>query len=344
MDLISQYISYIRNIRRYSERTSQIYEGVLKDYAAAVCESVKACDETGELLTSSDLEFSNEELLASLNRSEIRSYEVKLIDERKLSTKTVNLHMSVLSGFCKYLIKQGRLQSNPVSLVSRPKIQKRVPEFYRFESMDEYFQKTEYFASKEDLDAFLEAPQTEVGKSAYEKRLARLIISLLYGLGVRRSELVGMTLASVDFGRNVVKIHGKGDKMREIPILKSLCEEILLYLKAVEALCGRKRSLTEPLLVTYGMNPIYPVYVDRAVKSELGDVKSITGRKSPHVLRHSIATELLNEGSDINSIKEMLGHSSLATTQVYTHSSIAQLKNIYELAHPRAKNGGKHGD
>ena len=344
MDLISQYISYIRNIRRYSERTSQIYEGVLKDYAAAVCESVKACDETGELLTSSDSEFSNEELLASLNRSEIRSYEVKLIDERKLSTKTVNLHMSVLSGFCKYLIKQGRLQSNPVSLVSRPKIQKRVPEFYRFESMDEYFQKTEYFASKEDLDAFLEAPQTGVGKSAYEKRLARLIISLLYGLGVRRSELVGMTLASVDFGRNVVKIHGKGDKMREIPILKSLCEEILLYLKAVEALCGKNRSLTEPLLVTYGMNPIYPVYVDRAVKSELGDVKSIAGRKSPHVLRHSIATELLNEGSDLNSIKEMLGHSSLATTQVYTHSSIAQLKNIYEQAHPRAKNGGKHGD
>jgi integrase/recombinase XerC len=330
MDLISQYISYIRNIRRYSERTALIYEGVLKDYAAALNCNEPAADDS--------------ELLASLNCSEVRSYEVKLLDERKLSAKTVNLHMSVLSGFCKYLVKQGHLQSNPVSLVSRPKIEKRVPEFYRFESMEEYFRNTEYFAGKEDLEAFLEAPQTKTGKKAYEKRLARLIISLLYGLGIRRSELVGMTLANVDFGRNVVKIHGKGDKMREIPILKSLCEEILLYLKAVEALCGRKRSLTEPLLVTYGMNPIYPVYVDRAVKSELGDVKSITGRKSPHVLRHSIATELLNEGSDLNSIKEMLGHSSLATTQVYTHSSIAQLKNIYEQAHPRAKNGGKHGD
>ena len=91
-------------------------------------------------------------------------------------------------------------------------------------------------------------------------------------------------------------------------------------------------------------SPVYPVYVDRTIKSELADVEGITGRRSPHVLRHSLATELLNDGSDLHSIKEMLGHSSLATTQIYTHSSIAQLKNIYELAHPRAKNGGKHGD
>ena len=132
--------------------------------------------------------------------------------------------------------------------------------------------------------------------------------------------------------------------MREIPLVASLSEEILLYLKAVEAMCDGKRSLNEPLLVTYRMNPIYPAYVDRTVKSELGDVEGITGRRSPHVLRHSLATELLNDGSDLNSIKEMLGHSSLATTQIYTHSSITQLKNIYELAHPRAKNGGKHGD
>ena len=132
--------------------------------------------------------------------------------------------------------------------------------------------------------------------------------------------------------------------MREIPLLDSLSEEILLYLEAVEALCGGNRSLKEPLLVTYRLNPIYPVYVDRVIKKELGSVKGITGRKSPHVLRHSLATEILNEGGDIHSIKEMLGHSSLATTQIYTHSSIAQLKSIYEQAHPRAKNGGKHGD
>ena len=132
--------------------------------------------------------------------------------------------------------------------------------------------------------------------------------------------------------------------MREIPLIVSLCEEILLYLRAVETLTGEERSLKSPLMVTYAGKPLYPAYVDRTVKRELGDVKGITGRKSPHVLRHSLATELMNEKADLNSIKEMLGHSSLATTQVYTHSSFARLKNIYQTAHPRAKNGGKNGD
>jgi integrase/recombinase XerC len=109
-------------------------------------------------------------------------------------------------------------------------------------------------------------------------------------------------------------------------------------------MCGGTRSLKEPLFVTYTGRRLYPAYVDKIVKSELGDVKGLTGRKSPHVLRHSLATELMNQKADLNSIKEMLGHSSLAATQVYTHSSVTRLKTIYEHAHPRAKNGGKHGD
>ena len=102
--------------------------------------------------------------------------------------------------------------------------------------------------------------------------------------------------------------------------------------------------MKEPLLITYKGKSLYPAYVDRVVKSELSDVKGITGRKSPHVLRHSLATELLNEDTNIHSIKEMLGHSSLAATQVYTHTYISWLKHIYKSAHPRAKNGGKNGD
>ena len=127
-------------------------------------------------------------------------------------------------------------------------------------------------------------------------------------------------------------------------MITSLCEELLLYLKAVEAMNAGNRSLTEPLLITYSGRRLYPVYLDRVIKSELAGVEGITGRKSPHALRHSLATELLNRGTDLNSIKELLGHSSLAATQVYTHNSIAKLKSIYESAHPRAKNGGKNGD
>ena len=106
--------------------------------------------------------------------------------------------------------------------------------------------------------------------------------------------------------------------------------------------CGS--DLQSPLLVTLKGQGLYPVYIDRAVKEELGSISSITGRKSPHVLRHSLATGLLNDGTDLNSIKELLGHSSLAATQVYTHNSIEKLKTVYDNAHPRAKSGGNHGD
>ena len=329
MTLIDKYITYIKGVKRYSSRTVSIYSDVLEGYRSFVFENEK---------------YEDAKFLAYLNPQLIRSYEVELLDKKGLVPKTVNLHLSAVSSFCQYLIKEGYLKSNPVKLVSRPKLEKRVPSFYRSEAMKEYFSSTDALVSQEDLECFLQAPMSETGRMSYDKRLSRLIISILYSLGIRRSELISLRIESIDFGRKVVKIHGKGDKKREIPLLTSLSEEILLYLKAVEALCGEKRSLKEPLLVTYRMKPIYPVYVDKVVKSELGGIKDITGRKSPHVLRHSLATELLNEGADLNSIKEMLGHSSLATTQVYTHSSIARLKDIYKQAHPRAKNGGKYGD
>ena len=316
MSLIHKYIVYIRDVRRYSDRTVQLYEESLYNYAALVLDSDTPSDE---------------ELVASLNRSQIRSYMVDLMDVRHLSPKTVSLHMSALSSFCRYLVKENVIKSNPARLVRKPKIEKRLPEYYRAESMRQYFDNVQPLMSDDP-------------KKVYQYTLARLIISILYCTGMRRSELIGLNIENVNLSREVVKVLGKGNKMREIPLIASLCEEISLYLKAVEALMGRERSLKEPLLVTYAGKRLYPMYVDRVVKSQLGDVKGITGRRSPHVLRHSLATELMNEGADLNSIKEMLGHSSLATTQVYTHSSFARLKNIYEQAHPRAKNGGKHGD
>ena len=331
MNIVDAYIRYICNVRRYSDRTVALYKHALDDYLSFLSKHSKPESES--------------ELIKAFNASEIRSYMVHMLDsDPPMSPKTVNLHLSALSSFCTYMMKVGYLKSNPVKLISKPKVEKRVPQFFSKSSMDEYFEKSKRFLDKDMFEGFLREWHTESGKMIYEGLLERLIISTLYSLGVRRAELIGLKAGDIDFGRKLVKVRGKGDKMREIPLVISLSQEILLYLKAVETMCGRVRSLEEPLFVTYSGNPLYPKFVDRAVKSALGEVKTIRGRKSPHVLRHSLATELMNEDAELNSIKELLGHSSLAATQIYTHSSIARLKDSYKRAHPRAKNGGNYGD
>ena len=316
------------------------YEDSLKSFSAFVFKD-QACSDQASL----DQACSDEVLLSALNPSEIRGYEVHLLDVEKVTPRSVNLHLSVLSGFCRFLVKEGLLKSNPVRLVHRPKVEKRLPEFYRQDSMDAYFEKTAYYVSDEAMTIYLHDVQSDTGKKMYERRLARLIISMFYGLGLRRSELIGLQISSVDFSRKVVTVHGKGNKTRAIPLADSLAAEIKMYLKAAEALVGLRavdhvsvfRTPGEPLLITYTGRALYPVYVDRVVKAELSGYEGFTGRKSPHVLRHSIATSLLNEGAQLNSIKEMLGHSSLAATQVYTHNSITKLQQVYRTAHPRAK-------
>lgn len=322
-NLIDKYLVYVRTVRRYSERTVEIYADVLEDFRQFAQEGGMSVSE-------------------ALSHQVIRSYEISLLDSRQLKPRTVNLHLSVLSGFCRYLVREGVLQSNPVKLVVRPKVEKRLPSFYKKEAMEAYFEKTAFYVTEDYLEVLRGSEDSKV--EVYENILFRVVITTFYSLGIRRSELINLRLGDIDFGRKVAKIRGKGDKMREIPLVASFCEEILLYLKAVEAMWEGERSLTEPLFVTGKGVKLYPTYVDRIVKQEFSDVRDITGRKSPHVLRHSLATELLNEGADLNSIKELLGHSSLAATQVYTHNSVAKLKSIYQTAHPRAKNGGNYGD
>lgn len=298
--MTDKYIAYLKNVRRYSPRTVEIYRKVLEDYSA---------------------------YSGSLDADRVRNYEVWLLDERKLSARTVNLHLSVLSGYADFLVNLGRLESNPVRLCTRPRQEKRLPEFYREDALAEYFSST-------------------VGVPEYgtlEQQLSRLIISVLYNTGIRRAELISLRRSSFDQSRRILYVRGKGDKMRQIPLLPGLCHEISLYLRKVDSEFG-PLDKDSPLLLTGKGDALYPVFVDRTVKRELGKVDGISGRKSPHVLRHSIATELLDEGADLNSIKEMLGHSSLAATQVYTHNSVEKLKNVYNNAHPRAKNGGNYGD
>ena len=312
--MIDRYLTYLSTIRRYSPRTVEIYRDILTEFLSFA--SLR-----GSTAVSTALK---ENLTIQL----IRSYEVYLMDERKESAKTVSLHLSVLSGFCKFLMKQGVLESNPVRLVSRPRQEKRLPVFYREESMQDYFERTKGVL--------------EYGK--YEDQLQRMILGLLYGTGLRRSELISLNRDAVDYTRHVLRVRGKGDKMREIPLTASLCEEISLYLQSVDSLKCADQAPEAPLLQTPRGARLYPVYVDRAVKAALGQIGSISGRKSPHVLRHTLATELLDGGADLNSIKELLGHSSLAATQVYTHNSIERLQKVYKSAHPRAKNDGNHGD
>ena len=309
--MIDRYLTYLATVRRYSPRTIEIYRSVLEGYLAFLSQSGEA-----------------KQWSEALSVQEVRNYEVYLMDERGEGAKTVNLHLSVLSGFCKYLIKQGVLESNPVRLVSRPRQEKRLPVFYREDAMRAYFDQTRGVL--------------EYGK--YEDQLRRMILGVLYGTGIRRSELIALNRNDIDFGRGVLRVRGKGDKMREIPLTASLCEEISLYLSTVDTMKCADAAPEAPLLQTARGGRLYPVYVDRAVKEALGEVGGISGRKSAHVLRHTLATELLDAGTDLNSIKELLGHSSLAATQVYTHNSIERLQNVYKTAHPRAKNDTNHGD
>ncbi len=358
--MIGRYLAYLSSVRRYSPRTVEIYRGVLEDFLSfttrhgelgghgsagqTLADAAPAATAPGNPATlgmvrggtaseaqrwgPKDVSGGSLPLSEALTVQQVRSYEVYLMDERGEGARTVSLHMSVLSGFCKYLMRQGVLESNPVRLVARPKQEKRLPVFYRDESMKAYFEQTKGVL--------------EYGK--YADQLQRMILGMLFGTGIRRSELISLNRNSIDLSRRVLRVRGKGDKMREIPLPPSLCEELLLYLHAVDSLKCADTAPEAPLLQTPRGGRLYPVYVDRAVKAALGSVDGISGRKSPHVLRHTLATELLDGGADLNSIKELLGHSSLAATQVYTHNSIERLQKVYKSAHPRAKNDDHHGD
>ena len=311
--MIDKYIAYLRDVRRYSPRTQTLYREALEGFSQW----------GGDLIP-----------------SRIREYEAHLI-EKGLKPRTVHLHMSALSGYCNYLIKEGELKSNPVRGVKRPKMEKRLPEYYTEKSMEDYLKETAHAAGEEELQILLSLrPGDKLASELYNRRLRRLIISLLYATGIRRAELIGLQKQSVDSGRQTLRVKGKGDKMREIPLIPSILEEISLYLQAARSMVG-EGTPESPLLTTEKGKPLYPEFVDRAVKAEL-DGYGISGRKSPHVLRHSLATALLDEGADLNAIKEMLGHSSLAATEVYTHNSIERLKAQYMNAHPRAKNEESH--
>ena len=309
-----RFLEYIRVQKRYSERTAALYRSALDGFCAFALPEVEG-------------EAGDGQWREILTPNLIRGYIAKGLEEGR-SPRTMNLHLSALSSFCTWLVKGGFLESNPVRKVYRPKEDRPLPQFYTQASMEGYLQASEERGAED-------AASAKDGREPFGELRERMIILMLYATGMRRAELCGLRISDFDRSRKVFRVTGKGDKTREIPVPDRICEEIVLYLKRVAEVEGGDPDGW--FFVTDKGQRLYPAFVNNVVKKALSGMEGFTGKKSPHVLRHTLATHLLNNGADINSIKEVLGHSSLAATQVYTHNSFEQLKNTYLTAHPRAK-------
>lgn len=231
-----------------------------------------------------------------------------------VTTRSINRKLSTLRSWGKYLMKQGHISSDPARRIPAPRSGKRLPEFVERVSMDRL------------------SGEREIYHDDFEGRLHRLIMDLLYETGMRRSELAGLTVPGVDMAAATLRVTGKGGKQRIIPISGELCRRLEGFIEEKKGIPGAD---THFLLVTPGGRRLYPEYVYRTVKRYLSLVTTLQ-KKSPHVLRHTFATHLVNNGADLNAVKELLGHASLAATQVYTHNTIEQLKAVHSQAHPRS--------
>ncbi len=249
-----------------------------------------------------------QEELKEVNYQLIRSWIVNLIDQGS-NHRTVNRKLSTLRTFYRWCLKQGFMDTNPMLKIKGPKLEKRLPVFLKQSELDEQ-KLTPLFS--EDFDGIRD----------------RLIVELFYQTGIRLSELI--TLKEEDVSNSSIKVLGKRNKERIIPISIELSKQISVYQK-YKSLNGIRSS---NLLTLINGKNLYPKLVYRKINYYLGLVSSID-KKSPHVLRHTFATHMLNNGTGLETLKNILGHASLSATQVYTHSSFTQLNNIYSQAHPR---------
>lgn len=251
----------------------------------------------------------------------IRFYIVKLVDDG-ISPRTIARKISTLRSFFRYLVKEGEVSVNPVVGVQLPKTTKKLPSFLKTREMDILLDQMDY-------------------GEGFRAVRDRLILSMFYETGMRRAELIGLRDEDVDLCQKSIKVYGKRRKQRIIPIGGELAQQIEAYLEARTQSLGEKK--TGALLVKEDGGPLYPVLVYRVVTHYLEAVSTLT-KCSPHVLRHTFASAMLNNGAQLNSVKELLGHSSIASTEVYTHITFEELKHNYKQAHPRAdKKGGHYG-
>jgi len=249
--------------------------------------------------------------IREVNHSMIRSWLVQMM-ENKISARSVNRKLTTLKTFYRFLIREGILEENPMRKIISPKTARRLP----------------VFVEKEKMDILLDQVEFTEGFPGVRDRL---ILEMFYSTGMRLSELVNLKVFDVDFHKDTIKVLGKRNKERLIPFSKKLEGLIGNYIRCKEEQFGQ----TADLFLTNNGKKIYPKMVYLIVRRYLGKVTTLA-KKSPHILRHTFATHLLNNGAELNAVKELLGHSNLSATQIYTHNTIEKLKTIYKQAHPKA--------
>lgn len=291
---IERFTRYLQFEKRFSAHTVTAYQQDLNQF--------------------SDFLVPLELSIPVVTHQHVRSWIVELMDQG-YEAKTISRKISSLRSFYKFLQREELIGNNPMTHVRAPKIPKRLPVVVTEQKMDLLLDDELIFANN------------------FEGLRNRLIIELLYGTGMRLSELVNLKDYDINTYEQSVKVLGKRNKERIIPINHSLAHLIDEYKR--QKLIQNFDNKASALIVTNTGKDAYPKFIYRIVKSSLAHI-STHDKKSPHILRHTFATSLLNRGADLNAIKELLGHSSLAATQVYTHNSVEKLKSIYKQAHPKA--------
>lgn len=295
--LIEHYLGYLKNERRYSPHTIGSYRTDLYGFAGFLKER-----------------FALEDLTMVEYRM-VRTWLVFMIEKNSLGVRTVNRKLSALKSFYRYLLRSGHINMNPMDKVTSPKGRKRIPGFIEEDKLDELLDK-EFFG-----DDFTGCRD-------------RIIIETFYQTGIRRAELINLKKNDFDIPAMVLRVTGKGNKQRLVPLTGSFILSVKEYIVVRDSFF-ENRAESDNLFLTEKGEKLYPRLVNRIVERYLSMVTS-SEKKSPHVIRHSFATHMLNRGAELNAIKELLGHASLSATEVYTHNTFEKLKKIYKQAHPRA--------
>lgn len=303
-ELILKYLQYLRVEKNASKHTITSYENDLSQLIAFAARELKV--EPQQLETE------------QIDRLLIRLWLGELT-EKGMARNTIARKVASVRSFFKYLFKRGFIEHNPAHLLIVPKKEHRLPKTVR----------------SSEIATMIELADRTDPKQVQE----RAILELLYSTGIRVSELTSLDLTDLDLSRNQVTVFGKGSKERTVPLGTKAAEALEDHLHYRQKLFTSKsdNDSKKALFIASAGGRIYPRKVQRIVREYFMKVSEVT-QKSPHTLRHSFATHLLDAGADIRIIKEFLGHSSLASTQIYTHTSVERLKNIYSQAHPRAKN------